>query len=230
LFEDPPQIVEKCKMFAALEPPRLKRLQAMAQRRWYRTGTRIFTQGQECPGIYIVGTGQVRIYNLAPGGKEHVLHLAGPGSTFAEVAAIGDFPCPAWAEAMEETVCALLPAVEFRAALRSDHELCLQLMASMARWVRSLVWLMEDIVLRDAIGRLARYLLDVAGEQGTGEIVLPALKRHLASHLNLTSETLSRTLRRLTDAGLIEQVDARRLRLADPVRLGEVAEGVFPQL
>ena len=110
--EDPPQIVEKCRMFAGLEPRRLGRLQAMAQRRWYKGGTMIFSQGEDCPGIYIVGMGQVRIYNIATGGKEHVLHLAGPGATFAEVAAIGDFPCPAWAEAMEETTCALLPAVE----------------------------------------------------------------------------------------------------------------------
>jgi CRP/FNR family transcriptional regulator len=223
-------ILEACSMFSSLDGQRLDMLAAMARRRTFPRGEMIFRQDEPCPGLFIVGQGRVRIYKLAPSGKEHVLHLAGPGMTFAEVAVIGDFPCPAFAEAMEPTNCALLPAEAFRRALRDDHELCLGLMTGMAGWVRTLVGLMEDIVLRDAIGRLARYLLDAAAGQGGEEIELPALKRHLASHLNLTSETLSRTLKRLADAQLIEQVDARRLRIIDAACLRDVADGLFPEL
>jgi len=223
-------ILDACSMFSSLDPQRLDMLAAMARRRTCPRGEVIFRQDEPCPGLFIVGEGRVRIYKLAPSGKEHVLHLAGPGMTFAEVAVIGGFPCPAFAEAMEPTICALLPAEPFRRALHTDHELCLGLMTGMAGWVRTLVGLMEDIVLRDAIGRLARYLLDAAAGQGGDDIKLPALKRHLASHLNLTGETLSRTLKRLADAQLIEQIDARRLRIIDAAHLRDVADGLFPEL
>jgi CRP-like cAMP-binding protein len=56
------------------------------------------------------------------------------------------------------------------------------------------------------------------------------LKRHVASHLNLTSETFSRTLRRLIEAGLIAEAGNARLRLLQPKKLRQVAEGLFPKL
>ncbi len=103
------------------------------------------------------------------------------------------------------------------------------MMTGLTLWVRHLVNLMEDVVLRDAAGRLARYLLQ-SPPDAEGRIELPGLKRHVASHLNLTSETFSRTLRRLLDAGLIAESDANRVQVLDRGRLEQVAEGLFPRL
>ena len=111
----------------------------------------------------------------------------------------------------------------------AKHELCHGMLVSLTLWVRHLVGLMEDIVLRGATGRLARYLLD-APTDGAGQIELPTLRRHLASHLNLTSETFSRTIRRLTEAGLIHQDDAGQIRTLDREKLRLVAEGLFPKI
>ena len=61
-------------------------------------------------------------------------------------------------------------------------------------------------------------------------IQLPGLKKHLASHLNLTSETLSRSLRRLVEAGLIENVSTQSLKVVDPEGLQGAAGGVFPRI
>jgi len=50
----------------------------------------------------------------------------------------------------------------------------------------------------------------------------------VASHLNLTSETFSRTVRRLVDGGLIAELESSRVRLLDREALRKVAEGMFP--
>lgn len=218
-------IIRNCRLFTGLDDDQCRQLAAMSQRHTFEREQMIFVQDDPCPGIYIVVSGQVRLFKLNPAGKEHVLHLVGAGQTFAEVAVIGDFACPANAQSLGETDCLLIPAAPFMRAMRSDHDLCLQMMVGMAVWVRQLVGLMEDIVLRDAIGRLARYLLDVA-DAGTGRVELPALKRHLASHLNLTSETLSRTLGRLVEAKLISEIDNRTLQVVNRDGLRDVAEGL----
>ena len=222
-------ILDSCRWFAGIQGASRQRLVAMAQRRSYAKGRMIFRQDDPCPGIFIVGTGLVRVFKTAPSGKEHVLHLIAPGSVFAEVAAIGGFPCPAFAEAVEATTCVLLPADPFNRALREDHALCLELLKAMTYWVRHFNALIEDIVLRDAAGRVARYLLE-RRDDPQGTISLPSLKKHPASHLNLTSETLSRTLRRLIDLELLEETAGKGLRVRDAAQLEEVAQGLTPLL
>lgn len=223
--QDVSSILNASRFFMSVTPDRMARLQAMGRLRSFKKGDFIFRQGDPCPGVFILGSGLVRIFKTAPNGKEHVLHLVSPGGTFAEVAAIGGFDCPAFAEALDDSLCVLLPTADFNRALHDDHPLALQLLLSMAGWVKHLVGLVEDISLRDAAGRLARYLLATADPRGT--VVLPSLKRHLASHLNLTSETLSRTLRRLTEADLIA-IDNDTIQIKDRSSLHEVAEGLGP--
>ena len=98
----------------------------------------------------------------------------------------------------------------------------------MSFWVRQLIGLLEDIVLRDASGRVARHLLMADPSGGRESFAFAVKKKDLASHLNLTSETLSRTLRRLADTGLIALEEGQRLRVIDGVALREVAEGLLP--
>jgi CRP/FNR family transcriptional regulator, dissimilatory nitrate respiration regulator len=218
-------IIRKCFLFKGLDDQWARALADAAIVRKIRKGVVIFRQGDPCPGVYCVGRGLVRVFRIAPNGKEHVLHFAEPGATFAEVAALGGFACPASAAAAEESICAIVPDDRFRALLHRHHELCLQLLDGMALWVRQLVGLLEDIVLRDAGGRVARHLLQADPTGGRASFALRVLKRDLANHLNLTSETLSRTLRRLADAGLIELKRGQQIRVLQPDGLRDLAAG-----
>lgn len=213
-----------CRFFQEVRGDALETLIRMGRLKTFPKGEIIFREGDPPPGVFAVASGSVRVFKTAPNGKEHVLHFADRGATFAEVAVLGGFRCPAYAEAVRESTCVLLPTEPFQRALREDHELCQQLLASMAFWVRNLVGLLEDIVLRDAAGRLARRLLEAAPADDSS-FALPSLKKDLASHLNLTSETLSRTLARLVKTGRVEQLRGGRLRILDREGLGEIADG-----
>jgi len=214
--------------FKGLSEDSLSRIEAITRIVKFKAGQNIFREGDLCPGIFVVGTGTVRVFKIAPTGKEHILHFVYPGMTFAEVAAIGRFNCPAHADAVEDTACALVAKDEFLKTLQDNHDVCLQIMAGMSYWVRQLVGHLEDIVLRDSTGRVAQYLLKLGSPIDDVKFALPMTKKDLASHLNLTGETLSRTLRRLTDAGIIDMPDQHHIRILKRDALGEIAQGLPP--
>lgn len=216
-------VLMRCRLFRRTTADSLDRLTEIAVQRSFEAGERIFAQDDEAPGLYVVAVGAVRVFKIAPSGKEHVLHLAEPGQTFAEAAVMGGFPCPAHAEATTPTTCVLLPAGAFRALLERSPELPRQLLTGMAVWVHQLVDHVEDVVLHSSTARLARYLLDAAEDH---VVVLPGRKRDVASHLNLTGETFSRTLSRMGDRGLIRREPRGRIRLLEPAGLRYVARGL----
>jgi CRP/FNR family transcriptional regulator, dissimilatory nitrate respiration regulator len=221
-------VLRGCQLFGEVDADRCRKLAEISRRCQFARQEMIFHQGQACPGVYVVDSGTVRVFKTAPSGKEHVLHMVSPGQSFAEVAAIGNFPCPAHAEAVDPTRCVLIPVDRFRQQMESDHQLCLEMMTGMSFWVRRLISLMEDLVLRDALGRTARFLLE-SETDSEGMVKLPSLKRHVASHLNLTSETLSRTLSRLIEAGLVVEHDKNRVELRNVRQLRAISEGKYPE-
>lgn len=217
------EVLAACGLFSGLDARQRGVLEKLGQRVHFETQQTIFRQDEPCPGLYVVDRGLVRVFRLAPSGQEHVLHLCGPNQTFAEVAAIGDFPVPANAQAAAATTCVLLPAPLLQRELHRNHELCRQMLVGMSFWVRHLVQLLEDLALRDADGRVARLLGDLeAGPDG--RVTLPSTKKDLASHLNLSSETFSRVLRRLGERGLIDLAPETGLRVLDAVGLRALAQ------
>ncbi|MEE4377728.1 MAG: Crp/Fnr family transcriptional regulator [Candidatus Competibacteraceae bacterium] len=220
-------ILHDCKLFSRVTEPSRSNLLGMAVLQHFPSGTLIFRQGEHCPGLFLVGAGLVRVFVLSATGKQQILHQVVPGDTFAEVATIGQFDCPAFAEAVLDTDCLLLPNHLFQHALREDHQLCLQLLGGLAGRVHHFFELVEDITLRDAAGRVARFMLNAADDNGD-RVLLPGLKKDLANQLNLTSETFSRTLRRLIDAGILATTEDQALRIVSRQRLQQISDGLFP--
>jgi CRP/FNR family transcriptional regulator len=116
----------------------------------------------------------------------------------------------------------MIPAQEFRERLSLDHNLCLQLLKSMSLRMRQLLGHVEGIVLKEARNRVAHYLVQEHQKQGA-EFSLPSFKKHLACHLNLTSETLSRVLRQLREEGFISETKKTQFSITHLDGLKEIA-------
>ncbi|MGB7329305.1 MAG: Crp/Fnr family transcriptional regulator [Rubripirellula sp.] len=217
------QTISTSQLFRGLDPDQIDTLAAVSVRKSFATGEMIFVQGNPCPGLFVVEVGLVRVFRNGAGGQQHNLHLCGPGQSFAEAAVFADFKLPASAMAMQTTQAVMIPTEAMQHALATNHTLCRQMLTGMSMWTQHFVQLLDNIVLRDASERIARILCS-APTDSSGALLLPGPKKDLANHLNLTGETFSRVLRRLSDQGLIEIDTNHSIRVVDAVELSKLSD------
>lgn len=215
-------------LFASLTDSDAAALGRAIQVRRMPAGTRVFDQGEEAKGFYLVSEGAVKVFKLNAAGQEQVLHVTGAGHGFAEAAVFQGNRYPAHAETVEDSVLLFVERGALLAQLRHDPELSLRMLAGLSMKHHHLVRLVEDLTLRDARGRISRYLLGlIPARHGTDAPVtvrLPVSQTLLARLLGLTGETLSRVLKTLAKQGLIESEGRGLLRIRDVAALREVVD------
>jgi len=196
-------------IFGALEELHLEVVAGIGRLQRVPEGKLLYAQQTPAKGLYVVGSGQVKVFQLSPEGKEYIVHIVGRGVTFAEAAAFGQFDCPASAVTIERSELVFLPSERFLHILSNDNALCIQVLKGMAAHQCGLFRTLENIVLRDSLGRLSSYLLALVNEHTVPpvKIHLPIKKRDLAAYLALTPETLSRTIGRLVELEAISHDD-----------------------
>jgi CRP/FNR family transcriptional regulator, dissimilatory nitrate respiration regulator len=188
---------------------------AMGVSRRVEKGQTIFLDGDQATGFYIVLTGKVKIYKLAPEGKEQILHIFGPGEPFGEVPTFANAVFPAHAEAIEKTQLLFFPRESFIRQIRRDPDLAMGMLATLSCRLLHMTKLVESLSLQNISKRLATYLIRLSEVQKQAAAVqLDMNKGELASYLGTIPETLSRALNRLTNQKLIK-VQGRRITILD---------------
>ena len=189
--------------------------------RTFTSGEIIFLEGEPADGLWIVESGQVKVFKLNPEGNEHILHLRGPGKSFNDIAALDDGRNPANAAALSpEAQVWLVPCDALTYVLTHDAQVALNVIRLLAVRVRSLVDQLEDLTLYPVIVRLARFLLKQAEDPALNG---PGVTRTaIAAHINTTPQTISNLLHSLEEAGAI-QFDRHRIIIVDEQALRSIA-------
>jgi CRP-like cAMP-binding protein len=188
--------------------------------RWRRLvrGEVLFAAGQECDAFYCVVRGQMKLTLSGAEGGEKVLEIISAGETFGEAVMFAGRRYPVTATALVPSRLLSVPAAPVLELVGADPMFARQMLAGMSIRLHTMISDLESISLRSATQRVAGLLLGLGGEpqpaEGVSVVALPAAKSVLASRLNLTPETFSRTLRELSRAGVIS-VSGRMITVLD---------------
>jgi CRP/FNR family transcriptional regulator len=213
-------LLRRSPYFMTIGETALTNLARQAVQRTFSADEMIFGEGQPSAGLWIIEHGRVKAYKLSPDGQEFIMRFFGPGDTFNDLAALDGAPNPTNTSALTPVSAWVIPTAVFSVALATDPDLARGVLQGLAGRVRHLVGQVEDLALRPATARLARFLLEQVQDP---TLAHPAVTRALiANHLATTPETVSRSLRVLEAEGAI-CFDRHRILILAPDKLRELA-------
>lgn len=202
-------VLRKTQLFAKLTDAEMRTLCARVSKRQFSRGETLFSEGDECRGLFVVAAGKIRIFKLSAAGREQVLAIEEPGSSFAELPVFDGGVYPASASALEETEVLFISRKDFQNYCREHPEVALKVLAVVGSRLRRLVAIIEDLSFTTVRHRLISLLLRLAEIGGTAtkqgvRLELSETHQDLAAELGTVRELVSRNLSRLQAEGLLE--------------------------
>jgi CRP/FNR family transcriptional regulator len=181
----------------------------------------VFWEGDMETNLYYLQYGSLKALKASPDGREQVLRFIGAGEIFNEIGVLAKKPNPATAVALEESGIWLIPRQALEEIVQAHPQTALHIIENMADKIIELVTLASDLSLKTVEARFAKLLL----EQTKGDMIERrrwTSQTELAAHLGTVPDVLSRVIRELTKAGLIE-MDRQHIRILDRKGLAERA-------
>lgn len=214
-------------MFARLDDEHLNLLSASLGSQTFPRGATIFHQGSVGNTLYLIVSGQVRIYTSSLLGQEISVVVFREGNFFGELSLLDGHERSASAVAMRATTTLTLHRTAFLQAIRTYPEIAVTVLEELSARLRHTNTYIEHLASISAPQRVIRTLLDLADqhgiiEQGMTRIDLHLTQDDLASLAGTTRETVNRVLGSLREQGLI-RVERARLSVLNLTQLEQVS-------
>jgi len=202
--------VESTPLFDGLNAAAVRTLRSRSIERRFAPDGVLFIAGAPSRGLFVILEGAVRVVRTR-GGRQHVIHLEGPGGTLGEVPLYVGGGYPATAIASAPTRCAVISRETLDTMIASDPRLAWRLLERLATRVRGLVDRIDALATQDVASRLAAYLLARAGTDGTRQVTtVGGTQSELAEELGTVREVVVRHLRLLQQAGILRRTGRRQ--------------------
>jgi CRP/FNR family transcriptional regulator, cyclic AMP receptor protein len=217
---DDAALLQQTPLFGTMALDALDRLADKAVRRSYGRGEVIFHEDDTGDSLCVVVGGLVKVYRTSPDGDEMVLVTLGPSSVFGELPMVDGGLRSASAAAVDATTVLTLSRAALLDALRVSPELADRLLRSLGSMIRRLTDQAADLVFLDLHGRVAKLLLALSEERGTGDAHGLALDLHLtqtdlANMVGGSRQSVNQVLRSFERLGYLE-LDGRRVVIRRP--------------
>lgn len=207
--------------FSGLIPGELDLIKKFIFEKTVQRGDIIVLEGDPAEAIYFVGSGAVKMFKTSADGKEQIINIVRPGESFNDVPIFDGGPNPTSAQAMGPVALYGIGKSDLDVILRDHPRVALNVINVLVGRVRQLVSLVEDLSFRQVISRVAKILLEYAGE-GTGPSQR-LTQQEMAAMAGTAREVVGRSLKALEAEGVI-RIDRHRIVVTDREALEYAAE------
>ena len=222
------QALAESQLFARLTVADGETLAHLSIERRIRRDEVVLRQGDQDANLLVVVEGRLRVGAGSVDGREIGHALMGPGSVIGEISLLDGGPRSADVMALSDGLCLVLERRVFLPFLTARPELMLQLMAILCQRLRHSSGAYEALAMAPLSARLARFLLELAGDRtpGPGGLVIPQRlsQRELGLQVAATRERVNKQLRFWQQAGILGGTSGN-LVILDLAALQSAAQG-----
>lgn len=188
-------------------------------------GRVVYREGTNAQAVFIVAEGVVKVFRDLPSGRRRVMAFLFADDAFG-LAQSGHYVYSV------QTITAVklyrIRLAALTAILRNSGELASQFLCKVMHELRGA--LRHNVILarRDAVGRLAMFLLmlEQNAPRDDSRIALPMRRSDIANYLGLSQESVSRALSRLERSSVIAFDGRHELRVLDRPKLERIVSAL----
>jgi CRP/FNR family transcriptional regulator, anaerobic regulatory protein len=162
----------------------------------------VLYKGQVVSGCYLLVSGKLRVFTIAPNGAEATLYFIDPGEicVLALNCLFNDLLYPAWVQAERDAEIAMIPGAVYRKLFETERAIQNLTLQSLSGLVYRLMAELEHIHASNHRERLAQFMMLHA----SGDGVLRMTQQQIARHLGTTREVIARLLRDFVSQGMVQ--------------------------
>lgn len=217
------QFLRVSPVFAGLSKLECCEIESHAEELSYSQGQTIFLQGDPVHHVYVVASGMVKVTQVSEEGKETLLRLESCGNLVDDVIGTSQFHSLT-ARAMDSCCLLAWETSVFESFSHRHNAIHRNTAAIMRARLRILEDRFCDVATRRVPQRLARLVLQLAGEKTQGSLNPIALSREeLAQMAGTSLFTVSRLLSSWAESSILT-VDRKEVVIEDLPRLLQLAE------
>ena len=210
------QRIKEVICFSHLNDTQLEKLAKISVIKKYKAKEILFYEGEEPIYLYALLQGTLKVYKTNHKGQQIFLHQFYPGGLVAELANFENIPYPATAEFMSDSEVLRIDYKALEKDFFKNPEISFEIIKSLIAKHKILIDVIQKEVILTADAKVAKFILEHK------ELFKTLKNTQIASILNLTPETLSRTLTKFKSMGFIEVNDKQEMVIFEPSKLEEI--------
>lgn len=199
--------------FSKLTDEQLEKLKKISVIKKYKAKEILFYEGDEPIYLYVLLQGTLKVYKTNHKGQQIFLHQFYPGGLVAELANFENIPYPATAEFMSDSEVLRIDYKALEKDFFKNPEISFEIIKSLIAKHKILIDVIQKEVILTAEAKVAKFILE------NGELFKTLKNTQVASILNLTPETLSRTLSKFKSSEMIELDEKHHIKVLDKEKL-----------
>ena len=200
--------LSKINLFEHLSKDELKEVAQATVMSTLPKGTIVQTPYGSPTGMYFIKEGKLRLYTVNEEGKQFTSGIMGMGGTFGNTSLFSFGTKDYYIETLTDTLICTFPSKTFEAFLMEHPALVISLMKSLSQKIEEQEKMLQQLALYDIKERLVFWLCRLAEDFGKEDgdyvsIELDLSHQELANMIGATRETVSVTLKELSNKGII---------------------------